>query len=184
MRTIQTARKTAAARQLQYKERLKSKKKLRVVEEKSRRIAPLPKITFPVFALSVTLFTAGLIVNVAQHALVSQLNYEIESIKKNIQLAQQAQEQILAQKAKLESPKRIESIATTKLYMVKAPKISYLRVSLDNPVASVDIPSNDSHSDSISGISYGSINTGNKPEVTVQVRAMTSGFSHEQALSQ
>jgi len=106
-----------------------------VAEERNRHVASLPEIPFPIFVLSVTALTAGIIINVAQHALVSQLNYEIEGAKKEIQLAQQIQEKLLAQKAKLESPQRIESIATTKLSMVKAPRISYLRVAVGAPKA-------------------------------------------------
>ncbi|MBE0447692.1 MAG: hypothetical protein IBX64_06290 [Actinobacteria bacterium] len=133
MRTIQTARKMTTVRQLQRKEQLKTKKKLRVVKEKNRHTLSIPEIPFPIFILSVTVLTVGLIVNVAQQALVSQLSYETESVKREIQLAQQVQEKLLAQKVKLESPQRIESIAIKKLSMVKAPKISYIRVELDTP---------------------------------------------------
>lgn len=69
-----------------------------------------------------------MIINVAQQALVSQLSFEIDSVKKQIQIAQQAQDKLLAEKAILESPQRIESVATGKLSMVKAPKVSYLRI--------------------------------------------------------
>lgn len=131
MRAIQTARKTTTVRRSQQREQLKTEKRLRVVDERSSRKASLPEIPFPIFVLFVTVLTAGLIVNVAQQALVSQLSYEIDGVKREIQLAQQTQEKLLAQKAKLESPQRIELIATEKLCMVKAPKISYLRIADD-----------------------------------------------------
>jgi len=54
-------------------------------------------------------------------------------VKKEIQIAQQEQDKLLARKAKLESPQRIESVAINKLSMVKAPKISYLRVAVGGP---------------------------------------------------
>jgi cell division protein FtsL len=92
-------------------------------------------IPFPIFVLSVVALTLGLIINVAQQAMVSQLSYEVDNVKKEIQAAQQVQEKLLAEKAKLESPERIESIAIKRLSMVKAPKISYVRVQLDAPTA-------------------------------------------------
>lgn len=104
-----------------------------MVRGKNQRTSPVLEIPFPVFILSVTILTLGLLVNVAQQALLSQLSYEVENVKKEIQLAQQVQEKLLAQKAELESPERIESIAIQKLSMVKAPKVSYIRVELDSP---------------------------------------------------
>jgi len=67
-------------------------------------------------------------VNVAQQAIVSQLSYEIEAVKKEILQAQQVQEKLLAQKSDLESPQRIEEVAINKLSMVKAPRVSYLKI--------------------------------------------------------
>lgn len=139
MRTIQAARKIAVKHHVRYGEKPKSRRNLRVVENQTRRVASSKRpaasvdIPFPVFVLSVTALTVGIIVNVAQQALVSQLSYDVETVKKEIQLAQQEQEKLLARKAKLESPQRIESIATKKLSMIKAPKISYLRVAVGGP---------------------------------------------------
>ncbi|MBI4734065.1 MAG: hypothetical protein HY779_04525 [Rubrobacteridae bacterium] len=69
-----------------------------------------------------------MIVNVAQNALVSQSIYQIEAIKKQIQCEQQIQQKLIAQKARLDSPRRIETVAVGKLSMIKAPKTSYLKV--------------------------------------------------------
>jgi cell division protein FtsL len=78
--------------------------------------------------LTVSAITAGMIVNVAQHALVAQSTYQIEDIKKQIQCEQQIQQKLIAQKARLDSPRRIETVATRQLSMIKAPKTSYLEV--------------------------------------------------------
>lgn len=127
MRTIQAARK-AVKHQVQHKER-PARKRLKAVEEKrNRRRFSLPEIPFSIFVLTVSVLTAGIIINVAQKAIVSQISYEIESVKKEIQQAKQIQDRLLAKKARLESPQRIESVAIKKLLMVKAPKISYLRI--------------------------------------------------------
>ena len=112
---------------------------LRVIDENARRVSTSKRtsssveIPFPLFVLSVSALTACIILNVAQQALVSQLSYQTEMVKKEIQIAQQEQDKLLARKAKLESPQRIESVAINKLSMVKAPKISYLRVAVDSP---------------------------------------------------
>lgn len=130
MITIAVAARNVAVKQ-QYprqKQKPKPKKKLRVVEAKRRQSISLPDIPFPVFIVSVSLVTAGIMVNVAQQAIVSQLSYEIEAVKKEILQAQQVQEKLLAQKSDLESPQRIEEVAINKLSMVKAPRVSYLKV--------------------------------------------------------
>lgn len=128
MRAIQAVRKTTVKHQVQHRER-SVKKRLKAVEERrNRQWSILPEIPFPIFVLTVSVLAAGIIINVAQKAIVSQISYEIESVKKEIQQAQQVQDGLLAKKARLESPQRIESVAVKKLLMVKAPKISYLRV--------------------------------------------------------
>lgn len=138
MRTIQAvARKLAVKQQGRYKERSYSgelprpKKKLKVVEGRRQQSLALPEMPFPVFVMSVSIITAGIIINVAQQALISQLSYQIESIKKEVQSAQQTQDKLLAQKSILESPQRIEFVAVNKLSMVKAPKVSYLKIAED-----------------------------------------------------
>ncbi|MCL6471649.1 MAG: hypothetical protein K6T91_02425 [Firmicutes bacterium] len=133
MRTIQAAvaRKVAVKQQPQLRAQPQGKyqkKKLKVIDNRRRQSLSLPEIPFPVFIMSVSVITAGIILNVAQQALVSQLSYETESVKKEIQLAQQIQDKLLAEKSILESPQRIESVAVNKLSMVKAPKVSYLRI--------------------------------------------------------
>lgn len=141
MRTIQhaTARKLTTKQHTQHKAHRKSPKKptkkLRAVEERRRQPRSSPELSFPVFVASVSVITAGMIINVAQQALVSQLSYEIDSVKKEIQVAQQVQDKLLAEKAILESPQRVELVATGKLSMVKAPKVYYLRINdvKDNP---------------------------------------------------
>ena len=77
--------------------------------------------------LVVSAITAGMIVNVAQHALVSQSTYQIEAMKE-IQQEEQVQQKLIAQKARLDSPRRIETVATKQLSMIKAPKTSYIKV--------------------------------------------------------
>ncbi|NCO66798.1 MAG: hypothetical protein COW32_03310 [Candidatus Aquicultor secundus] len=155
MRTIaQAARKLAVKQQqVRYKEQPKPKKKLKVVEPKrrqSRQVLALPEIPFPVFVMSVTVITAGIIINVAQQAIISQQSYMIESVKKEIQVAQQAQDNLYAHKAILQSPQRIESVAVEKLSMVKAPKVSYLRI-LDDGSRGISSTGNTSPSMSASG---------------------------------
>lgn len=114
-----------------YDERQKRKKRLKVVKDKKRtasRATVKYSVPFPLFMLTVSAITAGMIVNVAQHALVSQSTYQIEAIKKQIQCEQQTQQKLIAQKARLDSPRRIEMVATRQLSMIKAPKTSYLKV--------------------------------------------------------
>lgn len=145
MRTIAQAARKAAVRQQQvrYREQPKPNKKLKVVETRRRQVRQaiaLPEIPFPVFVTSVMVITAGIICNVAQQAIISQQGYMIESIKKEIQIAQQAQDNLYAQKAILQSPQRIESVAVKKLSMIKAPKVSYLRIADD--VSAGDLSTN------------------------------------------
>ena len=143
MSTIQTARQVSARHQVRRKEQLRTKKSLKLVKacgRAARRTASASELPFSIFVISVSILTAGIIVHVAQQALVSQLSFEIENVKKEIQLAEQTQEQLLAQKAALESPQRIETIATGKLSMVKAPKISYLRIVTDAPGGTAGAP--------------------------------------------
>ena len=114
-----------------HQERQKHKKQLKVVKQKKRtasKTAVQYSIPFPLFMLTVSAITAGMIVNVAQHALVSQSTYQVEVIKKEIQMEQQIQQKLIAQKARLDSPHRIETVATQQLSMIKAPKTSYLKV--------------------------------------------------------
>ncbi len=158
MRTIaQAARKLAVKQQqVRYKEQPRPKKKLKVVEPKrrqSRQALALPEISFPVFVMSVTVITAGIIINVAQQAIISQQSYMIESIKKEIQVAQQAQDNLYAQKALLQSPQRIESVAVEKLSMIKAPRVSYLRI-LDDGSQGMASTGNTSPSMSASGSNH------------------------------
>jgi cell division protein FtsL len=127
--TIQAARKVAVKQQhVRQKEQPKPKRNLKSVEEKRRQSRSAPEISFPVFVITVSIITVGMIINVAQQALVSQMSYQTELLKKDIQVAQQIHDKLLAEKAILESPQRVESIATNKLSMVKAPKVSYLRI--------------------------------------------------------
>ncbi len=109
------------------------KKRLKVVENRRRRTLALslPQVPFPVFVVSVSVIAAGIIINVAQQAIVSQLSYQIDSVKSKIQSAQQVQDKLLAQEFMLESPQRIESVAVNKLSMVKASKVSYLKIVAD-----------------------------------------------------
>ncbi|MDI6717097.1 MAG: hypothetical protein QME63_09160 [Actinomycetota bacterium] len=132
MVTIQAAKKTAPKQRERYREQPRTGKKLRVVEAKRNRLIYLPTIPFPLFILSVSILTIGAMINTAQQALIAQQGYEIESIKRDIQLAQQEHDRLLALKARLESPQRIEKIATTKLLMVNVPKVSYLQISSDS----------------------------------------------------
>jgi cell division protein FtsL len=119
-----------------HNERHKQKKRLKVVKDRSlneakrsvSRSAVQYSIPFPVFMLTVSVITAGMIVNVAQHALVAQSTYQIEGIKKQIQVEQQIQQKLIAQKARLDSPRRIEMVATKQLSMIKAPKTSYIKL--------------------------------------------------------
>jgi cell division protein FtsL len=119
-----------------YNERHKPKKRLKVVKEKTlpetkrsvSRSTVQYSVPFPVFMLTVSVITAGMIVNVAQHALVAQSTYQMEGIKKQIQVEQQIQQKLIAQKARLDSPRRIEMVATKQLAMIKAPKTSYIKL--------------------------------------------------------
>jgi cell division protein FtsL len=119
-----------------HQERQKHKKQLKVVKQKvvkqkkrtASNTAVQYSIPFPLFMLTVSAITAGMIVNVAQHALVSQSTYQVEAIKKEIQMEQQIQQKLIAQKARLDSPRRIETVAIQQLSMIKAPKTSYLKV--------------------------------------------------------
>jgi len=131
--TIAVAARNVAVKQQhpRQKQKPKPKEKLRVVEVKRRQSISLPDIPFPVFIISVSLVTAGIMVNVAQQAIVSQLSYEIEAVKREILQEQQVQEKLLAQKSDLESPQRIEEVAINKLSMVKAPRVSYLKIAND-----------------------------------------------------
>ncbi|HCG99462.1 MAG TPA: hypothetical protein DE036_06640 [Actinobacteria bacterium] len=144
MRTIQAAQTVAVKHPVRPEERPKKRHNLRVIDENSRRVstsrraASSIEIPFPLFVLSVSALTACIILNVAQQALVSQLSYQTEMVKKEIQIAQQEQDKLLARKANLESPQRIESVAINKLSMVKAPKISYLRVAVGGPEPAYD----------------------------------------------
>lgn len=180
MRTIQAVRKATVRHQPLRKEQPKPEKNLKIVEGRRSKALSLPRVSFPVFILIVSLLTAGVLVNIAQKALVSQLSYDIESLKKEIQTAQQEQDKLLALKARLQSPQRIESVAIGKLSMVSAPKISYLKISEDGSKVEVVTDSKVSLAGVSGKRSSGTSGTGE----LVRTKASTAVYSQNHTIAQ
>lgn len=98
--------------------------------------------SFFVFVVAATLLTAAVMVNVSEHALIAQDAVELENLKGEVQIEQTSREDLLIQKAALESPERIEAIAVGKIGMVRPAQVDYLMLS--EPRDNVKITRNDS----------------------------------------
>ncbi len=94
-----------------------------------------PTQAFSVFILITVLIGAVLLINVALHALIAQGAIDVDSLKKDIQKTKALQESLRLEKARLQAPARIESIAVTKLGMIKPTSVSYIDLSSGTTVA-------------------------------------------------
>jgi len=93
---------------------------------KEKKLALAKKSLFYFFMLTAIVLSAIALSRVVLYALYNQYAIENGQIKQNISEVEQTSQELLSQKLALESPQRIESLATNKLKMIRAENIRYI----------------------------------------------------------